>query len=66
MLFQYGSNAEGGHPFVGTAGIGKTPLTSEWKRYTFDFTVQKEKVSFVGLTFAAVNVFLLDDVSVTK
>lgn len=66
MLFQYGRNADGGPQFVGTAGIGKTPLTSEWKRYTLDFPLQKEKVSFVGLTFAAGNVPVLDDVSVTK
>jgi hypothetical protein len=66
LLFQYGKNAEGGRQFVGTVGIGKTPLTSEWKRYSLDFTLQKEKVSFVGLTFAARNVFILDDVSVTK
>jgi hypothetical protein len=66
LLFQYGKNAEGGRQFVGTVGIGKTPLTSEWKRYSLDFTLQKEKVSFVGLTFAAGNVFILDDVSVTK
>jgi hypothetical protein len=66
LLFQYGKNAEGGHPFVGTAGIGRTPLTPAWKRYTFDFTVQQEKISYVGLTFAATSVFVLDDVSVTK
>jgi len=66
MLFQYGKNADGGPRFIGTASIGKTRLTSEWKRYAFDFTVQKERVSLVGLTFAAAKGFILDDVSVTK
>ena len=66
MLFQYGKHADGRPRFSGTARIGRTQLTSEWKRYTSDFTLQKEAVSSVGLTFAAGDVFILDDVSVTK
>ncbi|MCG2661675.1 MAG: DUF4838 domain-containing protein [Kiritimatiellae bacterium] len=68
MLFQYSRNAEGNRSFMTTETINnKIKLSSEWKRYAFDYKIRKENTASVGLTFGAADgAVLLDDVTCIK
>jgi hypothetical protein len=66
MLFQYAQTAEGKEQFLSTALVAVVPLVSEWKKYSFEFSIAAEKTTSACLAFDAKEELVLDDVVVTK
>lgn len=66
MLFQYSKSPTGQSVFASTEKIASVPLTADWKRYSFDHKVQRDRITRVGLTFGTSGATTLDDVSAVR
>lgn len=65
-LFLHAQRPDGDFRYIGSDNLSSIDLTSDWKRYEFDYTITREEIQKAGLAFAADDLVIIDDVAVPR